>query len=87
MKHNKKSNIIYFPIGKDHEVIRAKKVAFSRNPDCKQVVVLAMNTPKSGEFSWGQLLMMLDSGKDQPLIFLSVVDRVPEIREWRILKR
>jgi hypothetical protein len=86
MKHSK-SNIIYFPIGKDQEVIRAKKVAYNRNPDLKQVIVLAMNTPKSGEFAWGQLLMLIEINPEKPLVFVTVVDRVPEGKPWRILKR
>jgi hypothetical protein len=82
----KKSNIVYFPIGEAEqtETIRAKKVAVNR--DDQRVVVLAMNTPSNEAFKWGELLMM-EWHPDKPLQFVAVVDRVPEGKPWRILKR
>ena len=89
MKQNKKSNIVYFPVLLDctpeqTETIRAKKVAVNRLD--RRVVVIAMNHAANGSFKWGELLMMVWS-PDKPLQFIGVIDRIPDGKPWRILKR
>jgi hypothetical protein len=85
-KRNKRGTVKFLvTCAKESESLWGKLIAIHRTEG--KAILISMNSPFNGLFSWGQLVLVEKETTEELPQFVCVVNAIPNTSDWKIMKR